>query len=91
MLVNQLAEELKLTPEDRAALLPSGKQTIFSNRVHWAKTYLAKAGLVELTRRGHFKITNRGRDVLRSPPPRIDSNFLTQFSEFREFRERSSG
>jgi restriction system protein len=88
---NQLAEELKLTPEDRGALLPSGKQTIFSNRVHWAKTYLAKAGLVELTRRGHFKITDRGDDVLRSPPPRIDNNFLAQFSEFQDFRERSSG
>jgi restriction system protein len=34
-----------LSEEDRNALLPSGKQTILSNRVHWARTYLDKAGL----------------------------------------------
>jgi len=36
--VNQLADELKLSSEERSELLPSGKQTLFSNRVHWAKT-----------------------------------------------------
>jgi restriction system protein len=89
--VNHLAEQLTLSPEERSALLPSGKQTLFSNRVHWAKTYLSKANLIEITRRGYFKITDRGQDVLRSQPVRIDNNFLAQFPEFREFRERSSG
>jgi restriction system protein len=37
-LVEKLAEKFALTPDERAALLPSGKQTLFSNRVHWAKT-----------------------------------------------------
>ena len=59
-LVERLAEKLALTLEERAELLPSGKQTLFSNRVHWAKTYLSKAGLLESTRRGYFKITPRG-------------------------------
>src|SRR5271169_3280902 len=76
--VNQLADELKLSPEERSELLPSGKQTLFSNRVHWAKTYLSKAHLTEITRRGHFKITDRGIDVLRSQPVRIDNNLLAQ-------------
>lgn len=89
--VNQLAGQLKLSQEERAELLPSGKQTLFSNRVHWAKTYLGKAHLIEITRRGHFKITDRGQNVLQSQPARIDNGFLTQFSEFREFRERASG
>jgi len=48
--VNHLAEELKLGPEDRGELLPSGKQTLSGNRVHWAKTYLSKANLIEITR-----------------------------------------
>jgi restriction system protein len=43
-IVDRLAEKLGLMPEERAELLPSGKQTIFSNRAHWAKTYLGKAG-----------------------------------------------
>lgn len=89
-LVERLAEKLALTPEERAELLPSGKQTIFSNRVHWAKTYLSKAGLLESTRRGHFKITPRGNQVLESKPARIDVKLLSQFDEFQEFRERST-
>ena len=74
--VDRLADQLGLTAEERTALLPSGKQTAFSNRVHWAKTYLAKAGLVEVTRRGHFKITERGKQVIASHPARIDNSFL---------------
>ena len=33
--VERLAEKLSLTPEERSQLLPSGKQTVFANRVHW--------------------------------------------------------
>jgi len=88
-LVERLAEKLALTPYERAELLPSGKQTLFSNRVHWAKTYLSKAGLLEDARRGYLKITSRGQQVLESKPPRIDVKFLGQFDEFKEFIERS--
>jgi restriction endonuclease Mrr len=49
--VDRLAEKIGLTPAERAEPLPSGKQSLFSNRVHWAKTYLNKAGLIESTRR----------------------------------------
>jgi restriction system protein len=87
--VGPLAGELGLTSEERAELLPSGKQTVFSNRVHWAKTYLSKAGLIEATRRGHFKITPRGLRALGSHPTRIDNAFLDQFDEFKQFKERS--
>jgi restriction system protein len=89
-IVDELADQLGLSPEERSELLPSGKQTVFSNRVHWAKSYLSKAQLVEITRRGHFRITPRGQVVLQSPPPKIDNAFLAQFEEFRQFRDRSS-
>jgi restriction system protein len=88
--VDKLSQKLNLTLEERAELLPSGKQTMFSNRVHWAKTYLSKAGLLESTRRGHFKITPRGQQVIDSSPGRIDINFLSQFEEFRQFKEKSA-
>jgi restriction system protein len=61
--VDQQADNFNLSSEERSKLLPSGKTT-FSNRVHWAKSYLGKAGLVELTKRTHFRITGRGREVL---------------------------
>lgn len=85
--VQSLADKFGLTEEERSELLPSGRQTTFANRVHWAKSYLGKAGLVELTRRAHFQITNRGREILANPPARIDIRFLEQFPEFVQFRE----
>lgn len=88
--VERLAEHLGLTSAERTTLLPSGKQTIFSNRMHWAKTYLAKAGLIEATRRGYFRITPRGEQTLASNPDRIDNAFLTRFDEFNQFKDRSA-
>ncbi len=87
--VEHLAEELGLTPNERAQLLPSGAQTVFANRVHWAKTYLGKAGLIEGTRRGYFKVTPRGRQVMAAKPARIDNSFLSQFDEFKKFSRPS--
>lgn len=84
--VARIAEAQGLSNEQRAALLPSGRQTTFANRVHWAKSYLGKAGLIELTRRAHFQITPRGREVLVSMPDRIDINYLRRFPEFEQFR-----
>ena len=60
--VEEIADEFSLTDDERAELLPSGKQTIIANRVHWAKTYLKQAGLVDATRRGHFQISERGNE-----------------------------
>ncbi len=85
--VDILADEFALTDEERAQLLPSGRQTTFANRVHWAKSYLNKAGLVEMTRRAHFRITPEGRSVLKSPPEKITIRFLEQFPAFKEVRE----
>ncbi len=62
--VEQLADEFHLTEDERTALLPSGKQATFSNRVNWAKSYLNKAHLVEIFRRGYFQITPGGQEVL---------------------------
>jgi restriction system protein len=58
--------------------------------VHWAKTYLTKAALVTITRRGYFVIAPRGRQVLSQNPPRIDNEFLNRFDEFRQFKEKSA-
>jgi len=83
--VELLADEFALSPDERSHLLPSGKQTTFANRVHWAKSYLGKAGLVELTRRAHFRITDLGREVLAAPPERIDIKYLDRCPGFRQF------
>lgn len=85
--VERLADAFALTPNQRADLLPSKRQTTFANRIHWAKSYLGKAGLIESTKRGHFKITDQGRVVLARDPKRIDINYLKQFPPFLAFRK----
>jgi restriction system protein len=86
--VERLANDFKLSQEERATLLPSGRQTTFSNRVAWAKSYLVQAGLImPTTKRAHFCITERGKSVLSNPPERITIKYLAQFPEFRKFRK----
>ncbi len=81
-----LADEFDLTDGERSKLLPSGQQAIFDNRVGWARTYLKKARMLETTRRGYYRITERGQEILRRNPPKIDTTFLKQFPEFVEFQ-----
>jgi restriction system protein len=45
-----------------------------------------KAELIEYTRRGRFKITARGIEVLKTNPSKIDMKYLEQFPEFVAFR-----
>ncbi|KUK86464.1 MAG: Mrr restriction system protein [candidate division TA06 bacterium 34_109] len=80
-----LAEHFNLTKEERSKLLSKSKQLVFSNKVGWARTYLKKAGLLEYTPKGHFRITNRGIEVLKENPPKIDVRYLKQFPELLEF------
>ena len=87
--VEEIADEFSLTDDERAELLPSGKQTIIANRVHWAKTYLKQAGLVDAPRRGHFQISERGKEILDQNPPKIDNSTLEQFPEFLSFKSRT--
>jgi restriction system protein len=84
--IEQLADDFKLTEEEKKELLPSGGTFKFSSRASWARTYLQKAGLLEATRRGFFKITQRGVDILKKKPSRIDNKLLSQFEEFLEFQ-----
>lgn len=84
--IDYLAQDYQLTEEEQKELLPSGQQGVFNNRVGWARTYMKKAGLLESTRRGYCKITERGISVHKKNPPKIDVKFLEQFEEFIQFR-----
>lgn len=86
-----IATDFHLTPEELQELLPSGKQTVLSNRTQWAKSYLVKAGLLRITGRGRFVATQRGIEVLAANPSRIDNAVLSRFPEFQAFRARSTG
>ncbi|RYL92566.1 restriction endonuclease [Sporolactobacillus sp. THM19-2] len=85
-LYSDLAEYFDLTDRDIAETLPSGKQTLLTNRVGWARTYLSKAGLIKVIRRAVFRITDEGLNVANDPSvTRIDKKFLTRYPSFKEF------
>lgn len=80
-----ISNKMQLSEEDMNELLPSGTQTKFDNRVAWAKSYFVQAKVLESSRRGYFKITERGIDLLKQEHERIDVKILNQYPEFIEF------
>lgn len=87
--MSALADMFGLTDAERTEMLPSGQQRTFDNRVQWAIVYMKHAGLLEYVRRGVFRITERGMEALQQNPARIDIKFLSQYSEFNDFRSGS--
>lgn len=87
----EVGRQFHLSDEDLAALLPSGRDRTFRNRVGWAITYLAKTGCLRRPRRAVAVITDRGQQVLEANPHRVDMRVLAQFPEFDEFRAATGG
>lgn len=89
-LLKELIAEFQLTPDEMKEKLPSGRQTVISNRIGWAKTYLDKAGLLETPKRADYKITERGLKALEECPEQIDNDYLRKFEEFQQFSTPSN-
>ncbi len=85
-----VAIELQVSDDDQELLLPSGKQTTYSNRIAWALTHMAKAGLVARTVRAQYAITKRGTAALAKHPLRIDMQVLNEYPEYLAFRARKA-
>ena len=80
-----LAKQFGLTDVALSIKLASGKQGMFDNRVGWAKSYLKQAGLLEIVRRGVFRITVRGLQVVNDNPQPLNVRYLKRFPEFVVF------
>jgi restriction system protein len=87
-LIGQLADQAGLTTAERQELLPSGQQTVISNRVQWAKTYLKKAGLLMQPGRGVIRITPEGKTVLSQKPAQINTALLKRYPDFLSFYQQ---
>lgn len=87
----EIAALFGLTDVEREQMLPSGKQRLLHSRIHWAKFYLTKAGLLESPRRGRFAITAAGGQVLASAPVSLDTKWLLTIPAFREFYRGEDG
>ena len=77
--------QLNLSETDLKEKLPSGKQTVFENRIGWARTYLKKAGLIESPERAKFVLTDEGKKALPDSAI-IDNSYLSKYPSFRAFQ-----
>lgn len=73
-----VARQMNVAAEDLQLMHSGGEQTVFYNRVAWAKTYLKKGGLLKSPKRGTIQITESGQRVLKNKPSKIDIRFLKQ-------------
>ncbi|WP_044562592.1 restriction endonuclease [Azospirillum sp. B4] len=80
-----LADMFGVTLEERTQVPANGGQPVLNNRMHWAKTYLTKAGLLDNPRRGWFVATDAGRQLLATAPERLSVRDLLQYPSFRAF------
>lgn len=87
-IITALTIKFSLSESEITELLPSGRQARFSNRVHWAKSYLSHALLVISTGRGRLQITKRGQEALKTKEL-INKRFLLRYPEFLEFQKRA--
>jgi restriction system protein len=88
-LEEEVGKALKISPQERQMMLPSGHQKLFANRLNWARSYLSKAGLIELPRRGYCRATERGRKLLAEGHSEIDLGLLERYPEFVAWRSQS--
>jgi restriction system protein len=88
-LEDEVVKVLRISPEDRNIMLPSGNQRLISNRLNWARSYLSKAGLIELPRRGYCRATDRGRELLAEGVSEIDLGLLGRYPEFVAWRAQT--
>lgn len=85
-IINTLSDKYNLDKDERTVLLPSGNQPVIDNRIGWARTYLKKAGLLKYPKRGSLLITKAGKEILASPPLKINIAFLKTLPVFKEWQ-----
>ena len=78
-----------LTPEDLRELVPSGQQSVFTNRVSWSVIHMTRAGLVERVRRAVYRLTPQGERLLSRAPTRIDMQTLRESPAYVEWLGRT--
>lgn len=81
-----LAQEFGLTEEEIAHKYESGNGKVFYDRITWALSYLNMSGLVEKPTRGLYKITDQGRELLKTPEKLDD--FIKEKVKEREKQKR---
>jgi len=88
--IPRIRQEFQISEDEASELIPSGRITILASRVHWARTYLSKAGLLESPKRNKHVITDFGRAMLAQKPDKIDIKRLDGIQQFSEWRNAAA-
>ncbi len=83
----RVAASEKIPSEELGELLPSGRQTKFSNRIAWALSHMLRAGLVTRIRRGVYLLTTEGEQLLDTDPNRVDLKVLRTYSAYIDWKK----
>jgi restriction system protein len=89
-IVKQIIEDIGLTPEQCAVLLPSKSDTVVRNRIGWVRTYLYKAELIQQVSRGVYQITPEGQKAIKMNPTGLDRRYLLTLPAFKAWGESIS-
>ena len=66
--VEAMADHFGLSPEELQQRIPSGQFTRIADRTGWAQYALFRAGCLDRVRRGYYKISQHGIDLLATNP-----------------------
>lgn len=83
-IVMEMVNFFNLTQTQLNDVLSHGEPR-YKNRIGWALTYLKKAGLIENTKRAHFKITDDGIDIVDRKVSNLNASYLQRYASFLEF------
>lgn len=81
----KVAVLLGLSEEDLLERLPSNTQSVFDNRLGWAKARLKKAGLLISPRKASYQITDEGKRVFHSGVEITDQYLAEHYPAYAEF------
>jgi len=85
----KMAIQFNVSKNELQQLTPIGRRPKFDVQVRWAVSQLRHAALLKNIKRGIFKITTRGIDLLKTNPQKIDTKLLMSFPEFSEWFNKS--
>lgn len=81
---DEIAKLFNLSEEDKNQMIPSNIETILRNRVNWAVYYLFRAGLLDRSKRGYYKISEAGVQENKTGN-KINIRYLKKFPSFVDF------
>ncbi len=79
-----------LNEDDIIALVKSGKKTQLADRVAWTVSYFMQAGLIDVPKRGTYKISTVGKHFLSEHNKGFTKNDLLNIPAFAEFALREN-